>query len=460
MSDEQTRGLAGKKKSREEFSSSFGLIATAIGSAVGLGNIWRFPYIVGEYGGAAFLIVYLFMVALIGIPIMVTEFIIGREGRKDAINSYKKLAPKSYWYLGGVTGVLAAFLILAFYGVVAGWTFEYIRLAAINAFAGKTSGEISKIFADFTSHPIKPVFYQLLVMGITCMVVSTGVQQGVEKAAKFLIPVLVIIMLVLNIYAFRLPGGEAGFEFLFRPDFSKLTKEGVLAALGHAFFSLSLGVSIMITYGSYIPSGENLVKTSLKVSIADTIIALLSGIAIFPAVFAFGIEPTSGPGLVFTSLPNVFNKMAGGYMFGLMFFGLLGLAALTSTISLLETLVAFLTDSFNFQRRNAAILGTVLVSILGVIASLSNGVLSSVDILGTNIFEFLDRLTANYFLPITALISVIFVGWVLDRSIVEGQVTNKGDLKIKGVLKTYYFLVRFIVPIGIVLVFLFQTGRI
>ncbi len=460
MSEEQTRGLAGKKKSREEFSSSFGLIATAIGSAVGLGNIWRFPYIVGEYGGAAFLIVYLFMVALIGIPIMVTEFIIGREGRKDAINSYKLLAPKSYWYLGGVTGVLAAFLILAFYGVVAGWTLEYIKLAATNAFAGKTSGEISKIFTDFTSHPIKPVLYQIIVMAITCMIVSTGVQKGVEKAAKFLIPVLVLIMLVLNIYAFRLPGGRPGFEFLFKPDFSKLTKEGVLAALGHAFFSLSLGVSIMITYGSYIPSGENLVKTSLKVSIADTIIALLSGIAIFPAVFAFGIEPTSGPGLVFISLPNIFNKMAGGYVFGLMFFGLLGLAALTSTISLLETIVAFLTDTFHFQRRNAAIFGTILITGLGLVASLSNGVLSQVKVFSTSIFEFLDLVTANYFLPITALISVIFVGWALDRSVVERQITNNGDFKIPGILKTYYFLVRFIVPIGIIIVFLFQTGRI
>lgn len=457
---EGTTNLSKKIKTREEFSSSFGLIATAIGSAVGLGNIWRFPYIVGQYGGGAFLIVYLLMVAVIGLPIMITEFVIGREGRKDAINSLKALSPKGYWYFGGITGVLAAFLILAFYGVVAGWTLEYVRLALVNGFSGKTSLEISNIFTSFVAHPIKPILSQLIVMSLTCFIVSTGVQKGVEKAAKFLIPVLVLIMLFLNIYSFSLPGGEAGFEFLFKPDFSKLTKEGVLAALGHAFFSLSLGVSIMITYGSYIPSKENLIATSLKVSLADTVIALLSGIAIFPAVFAFGIEPSSGPGLVFMSLPNIFNQMAGGYIFGLMFFALLFLAAVTSTISLLETIVAFLTDSFKFQRRNAAVLGTSIISIIGIIASLSNGVLSHISLRGDNIFDFLDHLTANYLLPITALITVIFVGWFLNRDLVRNQISNNGDYKIDILIKLYYFLIKFIVPVGIVLVFLFQTGRI
>lgn len=445
---------------REQFSSSFGLIATAIGSAIGLGNIWRFPYIVGQYGGGAFLLVYLLMTAIIGLPIMVSEFIIGREGRKDAINSYKKLAPGSKYYVGGITGVIAAFLILAFYGVVAGWTLEYIYLALINGFKGKTSVEIANIFTNFTSNPIRPVLYQLMVMTFTCMIVSTGVQKGVEKAAKLLIPLLVVIMLILNIYAFKLPGGEAGFTFLFKPDFSKLTKEAILAALGHSFFSLSLGVSIMITYGSYIPKDENLIKTAATISISDTVIALLAGIAIFPCVFAFGIEPSSGPGLVFISLPNIFNQMSGGYFFGILFFSLLGLAAITSTISLLETIVAFLMDNFHFQRKNASIFSTVVISIIGAIASLSNGIFSNVLIFGDTIFDFLDKLTANYFLPLTAFISVIFIGWKLNKNISINQITNNGNIKLGKILNLYFFLIKYIVPIGIILVFLFQTGRI
>lgn len=442
----------GQPVKREEFSSRFGLMATAVGSAVGLGNIWRFPYIVGQYGGGAFLIVYLAMVAIIGIPIMVAEFIIGREGRLDAINSFKRLAPDKKWHISGVIGIGAAFLILAFYGVVAGWTLEYILIALKNGFVGKTSGEITGMFGTFISHPIKPVVYQLIVMGITGFVVSTGVQEGVERAAKVLIPLLVVIMILLNIQSFLLPGGKAGFDFLFKPDFTKLTKEGVLAALGHAFFSLSLGMGIMITYGSYIPDQEDLASTAIHISIADTILALLSGIAIFPAVFAFGIDPTEGAGLVFVSLPNVFAQMKGGYIFGVMFFLLLFLAALTSTISLLETVVAYVVDNFNFQRKNAAVLSSLAITTLGVFASLSNGVLSHVTIFGDNIFDFLDNLTANYFLTGAAFISVIFIGWALDKDIIKNQITSNGKYEREGFYRLFMFMIRYIAPIGIIIV--------
>lgn len=442
----------GKSPQREEFSSRFGLLAAAIGSAVGLGNIWRFPYIVGQYGGGAFLVVYLIMVALMGIPIMISEMLIGREGRSDAMNSFKKVAPGKKWYISGLIGIMAAFIILGFYGVVAGWTLEYIIKAATNSFVGQSSEQITEMFSAFISHPIRPVLFQVIVMTITGLVVSTGVQSGVEKAAKVLIPLLVVIMILLNIQAFMLPGGRAGFEFLFKPDFSKLTKEGVLAALGHAFFSLSLGMGIMITYGSYIPSSEDLGKTAINISIADTILAILSGIAIFPAVFAFGIDPTQGAGLVFVSLPNVFAKMAGGYFFGLLFFILLFLAALTSTISLLETVVAFVVDNFNFQRRNAAMFSTVLITALGIVASLSNGILSHIQIFGDNIFDFLDNLTANYFLTAAAFISVIFIGWGADKAMVKNQFTNKGSLENEGFYKLFMFLIKFVVPIGIVIV--------
>ena len=447
------------KDNREQFSSSFGLIAAAVGSAVGLGNIWRFPYIVGEYGGAAFLIIYILLVALIGLPIMITEFVIGREGRSDAVNSFKNLAPNKKWHISGFIGVLASFFILSFYGVIAGWSLQYMFIAITNGFTGKSSPELTHMFTTFMSDPIKPLIPQIITMAITGFIVSTGIEKGVEKAAKFLIPILVILLLILNIYSFTLPGGKAGFDFLFKPDFSKLSGEAILAALGHAFFSLSLGMAVMITYGSYISGKENLVKNAVIISVADTLLALMSGIAIFPAVFAFGIEPSSGPGLVFMSLPNVFGEMTGGYIFGILFFALLFLAALTSTISILEAVVAYVVDNFKIERRKSAILCTIAVSTVGVIASLSNGsVLGHIQIAGQNIFDFLDSTTANYFLTSSALISVIYIGWAMDPKIVEKQLTNDGTIQMGGFIKVFRFLTKYIVPVGIILVFLFNIG--
>ena len=436
--------MSGKEKTaREQFSSTFGILAAAVGSAVGLGNIWRFPYITGLYGGGAFLVVYLAMVVVIGLPIMVSEFIIGREAKTDAINSFKKIAPGKKWYLSGVLGVAAAFFILSFYSVVAGWTVEYIIKAATNSFAGQSSDAIVGMFTGFISSPIRPII----------------LQGGIEKAAKVLIPLLFVLIILLDVQAFMLPGGKAGFEFLFKPDFSKLTGEGVLAALGHSFFSLSLGMGIMVTYGSYIPDEEKLGSMAVKISIADTLIALLSGIAIFPAVFAFGISPTEGAGLVFMTLPNVFSQMPGGYIFGLLFFILLFLAALTSTISLLEAVVAFVVDNFKIDRKKATIITAVLITLVGTLSSLSQGVLGDIKIFGSNIFDFVDNTTANYFLPLSALIAVLFVGWGLDRKIVVDQLTNRGDLK-GNIVKGYMFLVKYVVPVGILIVFLFQIGII
>lgn len=439
--------------SREGFKSSFGLLAAAIGSAVGLGNIWRFPYITGVYGGGAFLVVYLLCVLIIGIPVMIAEFIIGREGEKDAIGSYKKLAPGKPWYISGVLGVGAAFLILAFYGVVAGWTLEYVLSAALNRFAGQNAAEISNYFSGFISDPIKPIIWQVVVMTITALVVALGVEEGIEKVAKILVPLLLVIIIILDFQALTLPGGKAGLEFLFKPNFSELTREGILAALGHAFFSLSLGMGIMITYGSYIPKKENLGRTALNVSIADTIIALLSGIAIFPVVFAFGIEPGYGAGLVFITLPNIFGQMAGGYFFSIMFFSLLALAAITSTISLMEAVVAYVIERFNMGRVKATAITAILITVVGVVASLSNGELSGIDIAGYNIFDFLDNLTADFFLPISALISSIFVGWRLDKKIVDNQLTNNGTIQV-GYIKLLSFLFRIVSPVAIIIVFI------
>lgn len=446
-------------ESRETFGSSFGLLAAAVGSAVGLGNIWRFPTITGQNGGAAFLIVYLAMVAVIGVPIMIVEFTIGREARKDAIGSFRKLAPGKPWFASGVLGVLAAFFILAFYGVIAGWTLEYIVKAVTNSFAGQSPDQISNMFTSFIASPIKPIIWQVIFMTITGLVVSIGVQDGIEKLAKVLIPLLLLIIIILDVQALLLPGGKAGLEFLFKPDFSKLTRGTILAALGHAFFSLSLGMGIMITYGSYIDDKENLGSMAVKISIADTLIALLAGIAIFPAVFAFGIEPSSGAGLVFMALPNVFDQMAGGYIFGILFFSLLAVAALTSTMSLLEAVVAFVVDSFKVERRKATIGTTIAITLVGMIASLSNGVLSHIEIGGDNIFDFLDNTTANYFLTFAALISVVFLAWSLDKEVVKRQLTNDGTIK-AGYIDLFYLIVKFVAPVAIVIVFLFQIGKI
>lgn len=438
---------------RESFRSSFGLLAAAIGSAVGLGNIWRFPYITGKYGGAAFLLVYLLSAAVIGIPVMLAEFIIGREGKKDAVGSYKELAPGTGWYSSGVLGVLAAFMILSFYSVIAGWTLEYLVKAITNQFAGKDVATIDAMFTNFTSDPIKPVLWQLLFMGITGVIVATGVEEGIEKVSKILIPLLLVIVVILDIRAITLPGGKAGLSFLFKPDFSELTTEGVLAALSHSFFSLSLGMGIIITYGSYIGEKEDLGNSAFKITIADTVIALLAGIAIFPVVFAFGIAPDSGAGLIFITLPNVFPDLPGGYFFAILFFALVAVAALTSTISLLEVVVAYGIERFNISRKTSTIISFILITILGIFASLSNGPLLNDFFFGRNLFEFLDYLTANYFLTIAAFISSLFVGWKMDKRIVESQLTNNGTISAKY-LNVFRFVIKYITPILIIIVFI------
>ena len=442
---------------REGFSSRFGILAAAVGSAVGLGNIWRFPYVVGKYGGGAFLIIYLGIVAAIGLPLMLSELIIGREAKLDAIGSFKKLDSKRPFYISGILGVLAAFFILSFYGVVAGWTLEYVFSSLTNKFAGQDSQAIEGMFVSFISDPYRPIMWQIVFMAITGLVVSTGVQKGIEKVAKIMVPLLLVLIIILDIKALSLPNSMAGLEFLFKPDFSKIDARVVLAALGHAFFSLSLGMGIMITYGSYIRDKEKLGSMALQISIADTIIALLAGVAIFPAVFAYGLDPSGGAGLVFMTLPNVFNQMPGGYLFSIMFFLLLALAALTSTISLLEVVVAFLVDSMKMARKKASILSFVSITLIGFFASLSNGPLSHLDFFGNNFFDFLDETTANYFLTTAALISVIFVGWFMKRDRVDAQLSNEGKFRVayEGL---FYLIIKYIAPIGIVLVFLYQIG--
>lgn len=448
------------KKERQGFKSSIGMILAAAGSAIGVGNIWRFPYVTGKYGGAAFLIVYLLMVIAIGIPLMLAETVIGRRGGEDASKSFKKLAPGKKWYLSGTIGIFAAFIILGYYNVVAGWSLKYVVNSVTNVFAGKTPSEIEGIFSTFVSSDFSPIIYALILISVTMYIVSHGVQKGIEKASKILLPVLLIILVVLSIKSLSLEGAYKGLEFLYKPDFETLfaSKDGILVAMGHAFYSLSLGMGIMITYGSYMDKGENLGKSVIKITIMDTLVALLAGLVIFPAVFSFGLEPGQGAGLVFITLPNVFLQMPGGFLFGSLFFLLLTFAALTSTISLLETVVAYLIDSKGMERRKATLYSGLLIMILAIISSLSMGeTLGGFKLFGKNLFDFFDYVTANIFLLIAALIEVIFLGWFYKKSEFMDEVTNGSKIKFEA-KEFVFFMIKYVVPISIIVLFLVNNG--
>ncbi len=447
---------------RDGFASKFGIIAAAAGSAIGLGNIWKFPYITGIYGGAAFIIVYLVCITLIGAPVMLSEFTIGRKAQRNAIGSFKKIAPNSPWFITGWMGFLAAFSILSFYGVVAGWSLDYIVSAIMNKFATMGPDEIGGHFGGLISSAWRPIFWQVVFMAMTAGVVLGGVKDGIEKYAKILMPLLLVIIVILDIRAVTLPGSGAGVSFLLKPDFTKVSSEAILSALGHAFFSLSLGMGTMITYGSYIGKKENLGEVAMQVTIADTLIALLAGLAIFPAVFAFGIEPSAGPGLVFITLPNVFQQMPGGYIFQILFFVLLAVAALTSSVSILEVVVAYFQEEKNMSRTKSVIIATVAITILGMAASLSMGPWSDIKILlpgfgQLNIFDWLDKFSANYMLPLGGLFISLFVGFKMDREDVYNEVSDEGDLSV-SYFGAYMILTKFIAPIGISIVFLHNFG--
>lgn len=442
---------------RDSFSSKFGVIAAAAGSAVGLGNIWKFPYIAGIYGGAAFLFVYLGFILAIGLPVMLSELIIGRSSQRNAFGAFKVLAPGTPWRYIGILGVSAAFLILSFYGVVAGWSLQYVFLSLQDGFSNKSPEEIASLFTTLTESPLKPVILQLGFMVLTAAIVIVGIKKGIEKYTKILMPLLVLILLFLCVKSVSLDGAKAGLEFLFKPDFSKLTGDGILSALGHAFFTLSLGMGTLITYGSYIRRDNNLVNTVISVTVADTVIAILAGVAIFPAVFAFNIAPSEGPGLIFITLPNIFHQMPGGFVFSILFFVLLSVAALTSSISILEVVVAYFKEEFKLGRKASTVLATILISFLGVLCSLSLGVMSSFTMFGLNFFDLMDWISANLLLPVGGLFIAIFVGWIYGRQKVQKEVSFGGNLS-GALLTIFMFLVKFIAPIAIAIVLLNKVG--
>ncbi len=451
--------MSGVPGNRESFGSKFGVIAATAGSAIGLGNIWRFPYVAGENGGAAFLIIYLGFVIAIGIPVMLSEFTIGRSAQLNAFGSFRKLSPKRPWYLIGLMGVVAAFMILAFYTAVAGWTLEYIYQSVVNGFDGKSPQELANMFNNFIGGTTRPLIWFFVFMGLTALIIVSGVKNGIEKSTKILMPLLLILLLILVIRSVTLPGAGKGISFLFSPDFSKITASTILEALGQAFFSLSIGMGTLITYASYIQKNDNLGSSAFSVAMADTLIAVLAGLAIFPAVFAFNIEPGSGEGLVYITLPNIFEQMPGGYIFSLMFFILLGVAALTSTISVLEVIVAFFVEELKMKRKSATWLAAFSVSILGILCVLSTSTMADDKIFGFTVFDLLNFTSANILLPLGGLFIVLFVAWFFGRDKAKAELSNEGKLK-ATYIPLFMFIVRFVAPLAIAFIFLQGVGLI
>lgn len=435
---------------RDSFTSKFGVIAAAAGSAVGLGNIWRFPLVTTQNGGGAFLLLYIGFIIVIGIPVMLSEFSIGRRAQLNAMGSFKKLAPKSPWFLVGSMGIVTAFAILAFYSTVAGWTLEYL----LEAITGKLVHieNTSQNFAEFSTGSVRPVIWQLIIMAITGGVVYAGIQKGIEKFTKILMPVLVVLIGLVVVRSVTLPGAAEGIKYLFLPDWSAVHFKTVLMALGQAAFSLSIGMGTLITYGSYIQKDNHLLSTASTVAFADTFIAILASLMVIPAVFAFATIPVDqmrpGPGLVFEVLPNVFKAMPGGSIFAAIFFFLLSVAALTSTISVLEVVVAYLKEELNMSRGKATILASVSITVLGVLATLSFGPLSNIHLFGLTIFGVLDFASANILLTFGALFIVIFVGWKLGKKNFLDEISNQGQVK-SVLFKVVFFIIRYVAPVAI-----------
>ncbi|HHM05532.1 MAG TPA: sodium-dependent transporter [Gammaproteobacteria bacterium] len=443
-----------------EWSSRWVFVLAATGSAVGLGNIWKFPYITGENGGGAFVLVYLVCVAVVGIPIMIAEVMIGRRGRQSPIHTMRSLAleagKSSRWQWLGWSGVLAGFLILSYYSVIAGWGLAYVVRAGAGVFNGAGAEQVGAIFNEFLASPERLLAWHTIFMVMTMVVVARGVRGGLEKAVRFLMPALFVLLLLLVGYAMSTGSFTRGLEFLFRPDFSKLSQDGVLIAMGHAFFTLSLGMGAIMIYGSYLPGRASIAKTSFLIAGADTVVALMAGMAIFPIVFANGMAPASGPGLLFVSLPVAFGQMPGGVVFGMLFFVLVVFAAWTSSISLIEPAVAWLVEYRGMRRLTACLWAGVATWLLGIGTVLSFNLWAGYKLFGKTFFDLLDYLTANIMLPAGGLFIALFAAWVMKQADVRDELAIVNETG----YRLWWFLVRFVTPVAVVVVFLSAIGVI
>jgi NSS family neurotransmitter:Na+ symporter len=447
----------GGNKERDSFSSKFGVLAALAGSAIGLGNIWRFPYVVGQNGGGAFLLIYILFIAAIGIPVMMSEFIIGRSAQLNPVGAFKKIAPGTKWHLVGMLGVVSVFIIFSFYTVVAGWTLEYviqsvrwILFPAKFGFASMDNAALTQFFSghyeSFISGTWRPIIWFVVMMLLTGYIVISGVKNGIEKSTKVLMPIFLVILLVLVFRSVTLEGGREGLVFLFKPDFTQIRAEPfriILEALGQAFFSLSIGMGTLITYGSYIKKKENLASTAVSVVVADTFVAVLAGIAIFPAVFAFGIDPADGPELVYKTLPVIFQNMPGGLIWAFLFFVLLCFAAVTSTISMLEVIVAYFSEQLNMSRKKATIISLIAVGFFGILCTVSSDVFS------------IFNASPDLMLPLGGFFIVVFIGWIFSKDLTVKELSSDGSFKVKY-QRIFIFLVKFVAPLAIA--FLFALG--
>lgn len=447
------------KEQRGAFSSNFGSMMAVVGSAVGLGNIWRFPYLAGANGGAAFLLLYLFLILLVGLPLILSEFVIGRATHRGAVGSFKQLAPRSKWYLVGYMGVVAGFCILGFYSVIAGWSVRFLYDSIINANVGLSHDEIAASFNAFKNTGWQPILLSAGFLALTAFVVLKGVEKGVERWNKILMPLLIFILLLLCINSFTLDGFGAGMSFLFKPDFSKITANTVLDALGQVFFTLSLGMGVMITYSSYVVKPENMLRSKGIVTMIDTSIAIISGIAIFPAVFTFGISPTQGPDLIFLTLPNVFGQMAGGQYVGILFFLLITIAALTSMVSIFEMMTNYMMEELKMTRRRAVLWLLITLCLVAALCAQSQVEGSRLMIGDYNVFDFLDMLSSNYLMTIGGLLIVIFAGWHISEKRLRKVFTTNGMYN-NRIFPVFRFVIRYVSPIAVAIIFLSKIGLI
>jgi NSS family neurotransmitter:Na+ symporter len=456
------REMEMSKLERASFGSKLGVILATAGSAVGLGNIWRFPYMTGQNGGAVFIMIYVFCVLLLGIPCMISEFIIGRHGKANTARAYRILAGRTMWSVIGYMGVLTGFLISCYYAVVSGWCLEYVWASLFGKIQGN-SDYINSYFSTFSQDPVRPVFWTFIILLATYLIISSGVRDGIERASKLMMPTLFILLLIIVGASCALPNAEKGIEFLFKPDMSKFTGDVFLAALGQSFYSMSIAMGCICTYASYFSRQTKLPNAAVQIGVIDFLVALLAGLVIFPAAFSVGVSPDSGPSLIFITLPNVFQQAFGaipylGYVVSVLFYALLSMAALTSLMSLHEVSTAFLHEELRISRKRAALIVSVMCVMLGTICSLSLGPWRDKLFFEKTVFDLFDFATGQLFLPIVGFLTCIFIGWFVPHKVVREEFTNWGTLRNVGLFHFYLFLVKCVCPICILFIFLHQLG--
>ena len=438
---------------RDNFGSRFGALVAMAGSAVGLGNLWRFPYLMGENGGAAFIIVYIILCFLICLPIFISEFVVGRRSQKNAFAAFRDLSDGSNWKWVGLITVIVPMIVLSYYSVIGGWSIDYLIKSVTLSFNG--SADSHMMFTTLVTSTWTPLIAHTAFLFLTVLIVMVGIKRGIEKFSKIMMPLLFLMVLAIAIYALTLPGAQKGVDYLFKPDFSKIDGKAIAAALGQAFFSLSLGFGTIMTYASYVNKKENIMFQSAATAVSDLMFALIAGLAIMPAVFAFGLSPDSGPGLVFETLPRVFGQMPAGGLIAILFFVALLVAALTSSISMMEVAVTYLVEEKKISRRWACVIIFAICWVVGAICSLSFGPLSHIQIGGGNLFDFFDNLSSNILMTLGSLLTVLFVGWRLKKTEVYDEFTNGGTLSRNArMFGALWFLIRYICPIAVAIIFI------